>query len=191
YTLTQLAPEVSCADWLKTPNNDKNLTGTGLPSFSIPGPAVVYVLYDTRIALANRPLPAWLTSNFQYTHRLVDITESDPDQEFALYAKAFPAGTVNLGGNSAPPALTDTPRPNYAVAVAPDTAGDGGPDVVDNCPNVANTGQLDTDLDGPGDACDPPFDSFGYRLTVDGGPDGPAYQFQDISGDGTAITLAD
>ncbi|TMA34115.1 MAG: hypothetical protein E6J87_08025, partial [Deltaproteobacteria bacterium] len=158
-----------------------------MPSFSIPSPSVVYVLYDTRIALQNRALPAWLTSNFHYTHRLVDITEPDVDQEFAVYAGAFPAGTVNLGGNSAPPALADNPRSNYVVAVAPDADGDGVPDLVDNCPNASNSAQFDSDLDGPGDACDPPFDSFGYRLTVDGGPGGPAYQFQDISGTGTAI----
>ncbi len=33
---------------------------------------------------------------------------------------------------------------------------DGVPDVSDNCPNVSNPSQTDSDMDGLGDACDPP-----------------------------------
>lgn len=33
---------------------------------------------------------------------------------------------------------------------------DGIPDAVDNCPDIPNPDQTDTDLDGQGDACDPP-----------------------------------
>jgi hypothetical protein len=89
---------------------------------------------------------AWLTSaGFAYTHRIVDITEPDRDQEFVLYAKKVGAGTLALGGNSQPPASSGS---NYIVAVAPDGDSDGIPDVTDNCPNTANTAQPDTDLDG-------------------------------------------
>ena len=35
-----------------------------------------------------------------------------------------------------------------------DLDGDGVDDIIDNCPNVINPSQLDTDLDGSGDACD-------------------------------------
>ena len=40
-----------------------------------------------------------------------------------------------------------------ALALA-GTDGDGVPDGTDNCPNVANADQVDSDGDGTGDACD-------------------------------------
>ena len=40
------------------------------------------------------------------------------------------------------------------TAGLPDTDGDGFPDVVDDCPTVANPDQQDSDHDGVGDACD-------------------------------------
>ena len=42
----------------------------------------------------------------------------------------------------------------YAAIAIAGTDGDGVPDESDNCPNVANADQLDTDADGLGDGCD-------------------------------------
>ena len=51
-----------------------------------------------------------------------------------------------------------------------DDDNDGVADPSDNCPFVANGDQVDTDLDGPGDACDP---LLGGDTDGDGVPDGP------------------
>ena len=49
-----------------------------------------------------------------------------------------------------------------------DTDGDGPGDVCDNCPTTANAGQLDIDSDGQGDACDPDdFDLDGFSDRVE------------------------
>ncbi len=53
---------------------------------------------------------------------------------------------------------------------APDLDGDGVPEYgfgADNCPNVHNPEQYDTDLDGAGDACDPDLDGDGILNTRD------------------------
>jgi hypothetical protein len=54
-----------------------------------------------------------------------------------------------------PPAVPCVKGPSGAIVVAsPDTDGDGVPDHLDNCPDAANSDQLDTDGDRAGDACD-------------------------------------
>jgi hypothetical protein len=53
----------------------------------------------------------------------------------------------------------------------PDTDGDGRPDAQDNCLGVPNADQLDGDLDGAGDACDPVVPRLLSDVDLDGVPD--------------------
>ncbi|MBK9103480.1 MAG: thrombospondin type 3 repeat-containing protein [Saprospiraceae bacterium] len=54
--------------------------------------------------------------------------------------------------------------------LTPDTDGDGIPDLEDNCPQVPNPQQIDTDDDGLGNACDPDDDNDGITDINDNCP---------------------
>ena len=51
-----------------------------------------------------------------------------------------------------------------------DADGDGVPDTLDNCPQISNPDQKDTDGDGQGDACDSDDDNDGVPDTADAFP---------------------
>ncbi|PCK09859.1 MAG: hypothetical protein COA42_02060 [Alteromonadaceae bacterium] len=57
------------------------------------------------------------------------------------------------GGNQATPIPTATPTPTAAPQSTDDDS-DGVANSLDNCPNDANADQIDSDVDGQGDACD-------------------------------------
>ena len=97
-------------------------------------------------------------------------------------------------------------RPSYLVIVfvlawaaaaparAVDSDADGYDDLADNCPLQPNASQLDTDLDGFGNACDPDYDNdfdvdgidfFGIRGVFGAGVGDPLYDEKfDADGDG-------
>ncbi len=61
---------------------------------------------------------------------------------------------------------------------------DGIEDAEDNCPDLSNPEQVDTDGDGLGDACDDDIDGDGYAPDVDNCPDEPNADQSDIDNDG-------
>jgi hypothetical protein len=81
----------------------------------------------------------------------------------------------------------------YAGAPLPDTDGDGVPDEWDNCSTEPNASQLDTNLDGFGNRCDPDLNNDGtiaapdfslFRTAFGLGTVPPASPDADFNGDG-------
>jgi hypothetical protein len=64
-------------------------------------------------------------------------------------------------------ALSEIPASAADDSTVPDRDSDGMPDSADNCPDHPNTTQIDSDLDGVGNACDPGFNS-GVRVSGGG-----------------------
>jgi hypothetical protein len=98
--------------------------------------------------------------------------------EVALQSTA-PSPTIGSGGvtigQSAPIGISNGPTSGITlhagfwpvVAGMPDFDGDGIPDSSDNCTEVENAGQLDTDEDNYGNACDCDFDQSGFCNIAD------------------------
>lgn len=119
YLATSVPAYLSNASFIKTPNNDKYTKSS--MSFKLSQNAIVYIGYDPRATA----LPTWLQS-WQKLPEIINIT--DPDiTHLDIFSKAFPAGTVTLGGNVASPAA-DVHNMNIVVAV-PNTAPNIPPDI--------------------------------------------------------------
>lgn len=71
-----------------------------------------------------------------------------------------------------------------AVEVTPDLDGDGVANTSDNCPDVANADQVDTDSDGAGNACDTDDDGDGVADADDNCPEDANADQVDADGDG-------
>ncbi len=89
YTFTTVPSSLQGATYIKTANDDKNLSGSSFLTFDVNQDVTVYIAYDDRISVK----PSWLSL---YT----DIGDNiDTGMQFSLYAKNFSAGTITLGGN--------------------------------------------------------------------------------------------
>lgn len=115
HVIVDIPPAYLCSQWIKTANNDKFVTDSGHLSFTLAAAASLFVAYDTR-ATAE---PAWLSAAFTPLGDVIDLADPDPSQEFDVLRRDFAAGTVVLGGNSAPGAGS-----NYVVFARPLPIGD-------------------------------------------------------------------
>ncbi|MDR4460499.1 MAG: Ig-like domain-containing protein [Nitrospirales bacterium] len=91
YTFTTVPPSVQGATYIQTANNDKGATTAAFLRFTVNQPVTVSVAYDVRLT----PKPSWLSS---FTDTGKNLVTSDTTLH--LYARAFPAGTITLGGNA-------------------------------------------------------------------------------------------
>jgi putative heme-binding domain-containing protein len=93
YRLTSVPRELDGADLIQTANNDDNSTGERWLTAEAIVPIDVWVGIDLR----QKKIPNWLEKNFRKESPVVSIDEG---ARFALYRREFPAGRVELGGNT-------------------------------------------------------------------------------------------
>ena len=121
YTFTTVPPSVQGATYIQTANNDKAATTAVFLRFTVNQPVSVTVAYDVRLT----PIPSWLNS---FTDTGKNLVTSDTTLH--LYARAFPAGTITLGGN----ASGGSSGSMYSVIVQP--AEGPAPDITPPTTNV-------------------------------------------------------
>jgi hypothetical protein len=119
YTITNVSQTLGGGILIRTANDDKNVTAANYLSFTVSQSATVYVCYDSRIGT----LPAWLSDG---AWTAINQTFSDSSgTPRHIYSRSVSAGSVTLGGNLAPPAVS-TPCSNYVVVVKTGTSSGGG-----------------------------------------------------------------
>jgi hypothetical protein len=110
YVFTHIPSVLEGQEFIRTANDDKDVTADDFLTFTLTRDAIVYVLYDMR----SITLPEWLADDsWEITNSFV-VTD---DVIRRVYQKAFPAGEVTLGGNSQPP--MDGAKTNYNVVAIP------------------------------------------------------------------------
>jgi uncharacterized repeat protein (TIGR01451 family) len=103
------------------------------------------------------------------------VIDSDGNQNEEISLKVNYQGSPQPSPEPSPPSptpipsISTTPQPS-----SPDTDGDGIADTSDNCPDVVNQDQADSDADGLGDACEikPPSADVSVSIT---GPQEPVF----------------
>jgi len=96
YKITSLPNLLSGATLIRTKNDDKTVSRESHLSFEVNNPVSVLVGYNQGITPPN-----WLAD----WNKLTAVVSADhtphPPENFELFIKSFPAGTVTLGGNAA------------------------------------------------------------------------------------------
>lgn len=92
YTLVKIPLVLQGADFLQTANGDDGSRGDAWLTFEALLPIRVHVALDAR----QTRVPAWLRQGFQISDQQVKADH----WTFQLYSRDFPAGPVQLGGNT-------------------------------------------------------------------------------------------
>lgn len=144
------------------------IQGSGNLTLSLVGPAICNPHW-------TNPLDSF-PSNIGGTQTSVVTIPGASGSGTATYSINCPAGDYQfqIVANLTPGSGEDTSNNQFEnivnVHVVCDSDGDGVCTPTDNCPNVPNADQTDTDGDGIGDACDPDDDGDGVPDVSDGCP---------------------
>ncbi|MCX9029970.1 MAG: right-handed parallel beta-helix repeat-containing protein [Candidatus Methanoperedens sp.] len=84
-------------NYIRSANADSTYTSSNFLQFDINNAATVYVAYDDRIPVANRPI--WLKSNFVDTGQ--NLVRDSSSVTYSIFSRSYPAGHISLGGNAA------------------------------------------------------------------------------------------
>ena len=102
YEIQEMPAELDGIPGLATNRGDepREYDGEEMYVFDIPIACRVYIAYDQRGTYRddeNYTPPDWITQEYNYTGTEI-VVPTSWDEEFPLYEKAHPAGTVRLGG---------------------------------------------------------------------------------------------
>ncbi|WP_439882672.1 InlB B-repeat-containing protein [Pontibacter sp. MBLB2868] len=169
YLVSTVPANLVGTPYIRTANDDKFNTSSTLLTFSISQPATIYIAYDPRATA----LPAWMNGWQKMTER-IGVNDSKISY-MELYSKAFPAGTVTLGGNYQSPAAGA--ENNYFVIMQAD------PVQQTNYTLTVNTSGSGTVVKSPDQASY----AKGSQVTLTATP-ASGYEFSGWSGDASGTT---
>ena len=109
YDLKQVPAALADLDFIQTANNDDGSRGDGQLSFEALMPVRVHVAFDARAAA----VPSWIREHYQRSDQRIQADH----WTFQLYSRAFPAGRIELGGNTDDGKAGG--RGNYIVVLEP------------------------------------------------------------------------
>ena len=157
-------------------------------TYDLPTPTATRTRTPTRTPIVTRTKTPTATRTVTRTAtRTATRTVTSTPSPTRKTATLTPTRTVTPTGTATPtvkPPATKTATATRTPSPGGDLDQDGVPDIIDNCPGIANPDQRDTDADGRGDACDPDDDGDGIADGQDNCPLVPNPGQSDVDKDG-------